>query len=133
MSTQYIWNPPVQREVPLAGTRRYALHVTRARAPRAAQARDSFRGAISRVGHFATRLVAPLRRWLTERARYAELMSLDRRTLKDIGISRSDVRAIVHGTWDCAQKLDACPPTVQLVVDNPDSLGDAGNAQRAAA
>lgn len=36
-------------------------------------------------------------RWRRERA-YAELMSLDDRSLADIGIRRSEIRALVQGT-----------------------------------
>ena len=50
------------------------------------------------------RVFRPLQCWREERLRYSELMSLDSRTLKDIGISRGDIRAIASGTWADAPK-----------------------------
>ena len=53
--------------------------------------------AAARVLH---RLLATVRRWRLERATYHQLMGLDDRTLHDIGLSRSDIRAVAHGTWE---------------------------------
>ena len=44
-------------------------------------------------------VIRPLQCWREERLRYNELMALDSRTLKDIGISRGDIRAIASGAW----------------------------------
>ncbi|MBI3451951.1 MAG: DUF1127 domain-containing protein [Rhodospirillales bacterium] len=45
------------------------------------------------------RLAAAIEGWRQHRATYAELMSLDDRTLADIGIGRSDIPRIAAGQF----------------------------------
>lgn len=71
--------------------------------------------------HFVLeRVIDPLQRWREERAKYNELMALDDVTLKDIGVSRSDIRAIASGNWETAalRQDGVGAARVELVVDN---------------
>ena len=53
-------------------------------------------GAIARV---AAKLYAPLKSWAVERATRDELLSLDDRTLADIGLTRGDIPQVASGLW----------------------------------
>jgi uncharacterized protein YjiS (DUF1127 family) len=46
------------------------------------------------------RFFGRIRRWHEERETYRALMSLDDYVLRDIGISRSDIKAVSRGLWD---------------------------------
>jgi len=73
------------------------------------------------IGGYITRhLIAPLQRWRENNARYQELMALDNRTLKDIGISRSDIPALASGQWTRPSEnaQSAAGPRLTCVVDN---------------
>jgi len=54
--------------------------------------------------YIKSQVLRPLQCWRKERLRYGQLMALDNRTLKDIGLSRSDIRTIAGGVWVGALK-----------------------------
>ena len=47
----------------------------------------------------AGKLYAPIKTWAVERATRDELMSLDDRTLADIGLTRGDIPQVASGLW----------------------------------
>ncbi len=47
----------------------------------------------------AGKLYAPIKNWAVERATRDELMSLDDRTLADIGLTRGDIPQVAAGLW----------------------------------
>lgn len=51
------------------------------------------------VGKVAAKLYAPIKNWAIERATRDELMSLDDRTLADIGLTRGDIPQVAAGLW----------------------------------
>ena len=53
-------------------------------------------GAIARV---VAKLYSPLKSWAVERATRDELLSLDDRTLADIGLTRGDIPQVASGLW----------------------------------
>lgn len=53
-------------------------------------------GAIARV---VAKIYAPLKTWAIERATRDELLSLDDRTLADIGLTRGDIPQVASGLW----------------------------------
>ena len=53
-------------------------------------------GAITRV---VAKIYAPLKSWAVERATRDELLSLDDRTLADIGLTRGDIPQVASGLW----------------------------------
>ena len=79
-----------------------------------------FSAARAMQGYISEHVVRPLRRWREEQARYTALMALDDLTLKDIGISRSDIRATATGTWQSGHREAARPRNkrVECVVSN---------------
>ncbi|HEV7268793.1 MAG TPA: DUF1127 domain-containing protein [Falsiroseomonas sp.] len=46
-----------------------------------------------RLGHLARRALASIRQWVAEQRTFAELRKLDDATLRDIGVTRWDLRA----------------------------------------
>ena len=46
-------------------------------------------------------------RWRQRRRAYGDLMALDDRSLSDIGIHRSEIAAIVDGSFDAASRAPA--------------------------
>ncbi|BBK44243.1 hypothetical protein STVA_42630 [Allostella vacuolata] len=56
--------------------------------------------AIARLALAAPRKIgAALRTWSTQRQAYDELMALDDRQLRDMGLARSEIPAVVAGTF----------------------------------
>ena len=53
-----------------------------------------------RIGRYVGSIIESARRSRQNKATYRALRGLDDRMLKDIGISRSDIRAIAHGVWN---------------------------------
>jgi uncharacterized protein YjiS (DUF1127 family) len=75
----------------------YSQYTSRAHQDRAdALARAGYRLVIGVAG-IAGAVVALVRRWRDRRRASHELLSLDDRLLKDIGITRGDIWAAVHG------------------------------------
>lgn len=60
---------------------------------------DVVAGLVGFVGKVAAKLYAPLKNWAIERATRDELMSLDDRTLADIGLTRGDIPQVAAGLW----------------------------------
>lgn len=60
---------------------------------------DAFGGIAGFVGKVAAKLFAPIKNWAIERATRDELMSLDDRTLADIGLTRGDIPQVAAGLW----------------------------------
>lgn len=56
-----------------------------------------------RIVQFLGTFIESARRAREQKANYHALHSLDDRMLKDIGIGRSDIRAIARGVWDDAR------------------------------
>jgi uncharacterized protein YjiS (DUF1127 family) len=63
---------------------------------------------------FLVRLTAPAaealaaaKRWRSRRHAYMELMALDERLLKDIGLSRGRIEATLYGDFDRPSECDA--------------------------
>lgn len=80
---------------------------------------DAFFRALERPARAVGRhVIAPLRRWRRARATYHALAELDDRLLKDIGVSRSDIRAISQGAWDTGGDIRQPETSVELVVEN---------------
>lgn len=88
-------------------TRRY---VQRARAERAEYIASLVRAGWARLaGAFAA-----FRQWRARRRAIAELESLDARILKDMGLSRSEIPAVVNGVYDPrASRRRAAPTPVE--------------------
>jgi uncharacterized protein YjiS (DUF1127 family) len=60
---------------------------------------DAFAAFAGAVRAIAVRLYAPVKNWAVERAARDELMSLDDRTLADIGLTRGDIPQVASGLW----------------------------------
>jgi uncharacterized protein YjiS (DUF1127 family) len=60
---------------------------------------DLAAGFASFGGKVAAKLFAPIKNWAIERATRDELMSLDDRTLADIGLTRGDIPQVAAGLW----------------------------------
>jgi uncharacterized protein YjiS (DUF1127 family) len=50
-------------------------------------------------------------RWRQRQRAYGELMALDDRSLSDIGVRRSEIAAIVDGSYDAANRGPATTPS----------------------
>lgn len=72
------------------------LVLERARADRA----RAFASAARATGHAIMRQGARARAWLRKRAAYRELQALDDRTLKDVGLYRSELWRVAEGAGD---------------------------------
>jgi uncharacterized protein YjiS (DUF1127 family) len=59
--------------------------------------RTVFGGAARAVGNAAAQAIASVRRARIEQAAYRELAALDDRMLRDIGITRGEIRQVVRG------------------------------------
>src|SRR5262245_41876836 len=77
--------------------RRDAL--TRARQARAQTLRDVGRWVVSQATAAARRVIEAYRSWRQRQAAVFELGSLDDRSLRDLGINRSEIQSVVSG-WD---------------------------------
>ena len=101
----------------------YNAHIGRARFLRAEALASLRRATMNVLSLFVQRnLVQPLRQWNNRRTQYAELMALSDHTLKDIGISRSDIPAIAAGVWeedDATQKTLISAPVVRMEAQSP--------------
>lgn len=62
------------------------------------------------------------RHWHHARVAYRELMALDDRELRDIGISRADIPAIARGTWEPPPGRKYRPPTGKSKSEVPPGL-----------
>ena len=60
---------------------------------------DLFGAVAGAIGRIAAKLYAPLKSWAVERATRDELLSLDDRTLADIGLTRGDIPQVASGLW----------------------------------
>lgn len=60
---------------------------------------DAFAGIARVIRTVAGKLSAPIKNWAAERATRDELMSLDDRTLADIGLTRGDIPQVAAGLW----------------------------------
>ena len=60
---------------------------------------EAFAAVARTVGRIAKTLYATIRSWAVERATRDELMSLDDRTLADIGLTRGDIPQVASGLW----------------------------------
>jgi uncharacterized protein YjiS (DUF1127 family) len=60
---------------------------------------DMFAAIAGAVRTVATKLYAPIKNWAVERATRDELLSLDDRTLADIGLTRGDIPQVASGLW----------------------------------
>lgn len=60
---------------------------------------DTFAAITGAVRTIAARLYAPIKTWAVERSTRDELMSLDDRTLADIGLTRGDIPQVASGLW----------------------------------
>ena len=56
-------------------------------------------GVLALKCYLSEHVIQPWQRWNQARNRYNAFMALDNLTLKDIGVYRSDIRAISEGTW----------------------------------
>ena len=72
-------------------------------------------------GSVAAKLYAPVKHWAIERATRDELMSLDDRTLADIGLTRGDIPQVAAGLWVPENRLAqirAAKPVLASNVNN---------------
>jgi uncharacterized protein YjiS (DUF1127 family) len=60
---------------------------------------DAFAAVAGAVRTIVTKLYSPIKNWAVERATRDELMSLDDRTLADIGLTRGDIPQVASGLW----------------------------------
>jgi len=60
---------------------------------------DAFAAFTGLVRIVAAKLYAPIKTWAIERATRDELLSLDDRTLADIGLTRGDIPQVASGLW----------------------------------
>jgi uncharacterized protein YjiS (DUF1127 family) len=60
---------------------------------------DLLAATVGAVSTIAARLFAPIKTWAIERSTRDELMSLDDRTLADIGLTRGDIPQVASGLW----------------------------------
>jgi len=80
--------------------RDYRLSVSdRAMMARGEAIADAFAAFVGVVRAIAAKLYAPIKSWAVERATRDELMSLDDRTLADIGLTRGDIPQVASGLW----------------------------------
>ncbi|HTP83048.1 MAG TPA: DUF1127 domain-containing protein [Alphaproteobacteria bacterium] len=66
---------------------------------------DAFAALTGVVRTVAAKLYAPIKTWAVERATRDELMSLDDRTLADIGLTRGDIPQVASGLWAPENRL----------------------------
>ena len=60
---------------------------------------DMFAALTGAIRAIALKLYTPVKDWAVERATRDELMSLDDRTLADIGLTRGDIPQVASGLW----------------------------------
>jgi uncharacterized protein YjiS (DUF1127 family) len=64
------------------------------------------------IGNAVETAVARVRAWREREQARAELMSLDDRSLADIGLSRSDIPAVLSGEYQSSRTTDERSPRV---------------------
>jgi len=119
--------------------RPYDAYIQRARTERArvtlgllARAATGLRVLVGLAAREGRGLIARWAEARRSRAAILELQSLDERMLKDIGITRSQIRAFVYGVQD-ADRRRREPGTLRLVTDNTTDRGVATDGRRKAA
>jgi uncharacterized protein YjiS (DUF1127 family) len=88
---------------------------------------DTFAAIGGAVRAIAAKLYAPVKNWAVERATRDELLSLDDRTLADIGLTRGDIPQVASGLWVPENRL------AQVRVAKPASASNANNRPQVAA
>lgn len=88
---------------------------------------DAVVGLIHAVRTAAARLYAPVKAWAVERGTRDELMSLDDRTLADIGLTRGDIPQVAAGLWVPENRL------AQVHASAPKSASNINNRPQVAA
>ncbi len=99
-------------------------HVESARQLRAEYQLALLRRAITSVARFVRSLVPAVRRWHLRNATYRELMALDDRLLKDIGLQRSQIRSVVDELWKSAPLSPPQPRGARRVETLPANEND---------
>jgi uncharacterized protein YjiS (DUF1127 family) len=91
--------PPLRRTA--EGRIDYDFYLTRSRNLRAAAFTDAFRATVRGLGRLGTGLIAAWKEWRAHRRAVSELLSLDDRTLRDLGLNRAGLGYVVdHGRED---------------------------------
>lgn len=109
----------------------YSQYIDRAHQDRAdALARAGHRLVVGVAG-LAGGIVAVLRQWRERRRATHELLSLDDRMLKDIGLTRGDIWAAVHGELSDrgVESAPASTPTEDIAL-SPHAIGGCNDNQR---
>ncbi len=88
---------------------------------------DAFTAIAGALRTIAARLYAPIKHWAVERATRDELLSLDDRTLADIGLTRGDIPQVASGLWVPENRL------AQIRATQVNSPSNANNRPQVAA